>query len=317
MLRVVGICLITFASSAFGHHEAAVTIAQLTEQIEKTPTLTELYYQRGQEYISVDQLEKAKADFSKALSLRADYLPAARMLAQATFQLNQPDQALTQLRAAMTAAPAEHQFIMPSCHHLEGQILLKMDKPKEALVAFQEALKVPFPEIDTLRLRAEAQRRLGLTDQSIADLKAAWLKSNAIILRNEWLEALLAAGRADEALPVIEQELASSRFRSSWLIRRARAFLVNKHEKEAKEDLDAAIKELTDRLVVTPPPFSLLCDRALAYALSGQIEPAREDLKQARTLGAPEGACRLASEILSQKTPANSPEKQILKIDRP
>ena len=308
MLRVVGSCLLLFVASAFGHHEAAVTIAQLTDQIAKTPALTELYYQRGMELLSIDQLEKAKEDFSKALSLRADYLPAARMLAQATFQLNQPEQALAQLRKAMDAAPPEHQFILPSCHHLEGQILLKLDKTKDALVAFQEALKVPFPEIDTLRLRAEAQRRLGLTDQSIADLKAAWLKSNAIILRNEWLEALLAAGRTDEALPVIQQELSTSRFRSSWLIRRARAFLINQHEKEAKEDLDAAIKELTDRLVVTPPPFSLLCDRALAYALSGQIEPAKEDLKQARALGAPDGACRLVSEILSPP-PTNSPEK--------
>lgn len=286
---------------SWAHHDPAVTVEQLNAQIALTPQMPELYYQRGVELSAMGQLEKAGEDFAKALSLRADYLPATRSLAQVKFQLQQPEPALALLQEAMQKAPAEHQFLIPGCRHLEGEILLKLGKNEAALKAFDQALLGTYPEIDTWRLRAEAQRLLGKTDEMITDLKNAWTKSSAIILRNEWLDALIEAGRVDEALPVIEQELATSRFRSSWLIRRARANLAGKKPDAAKQDLEEAIAELSGRLTVTPPPFSLLCDRGLAYALLGQKEQAAADLKQAIELGAPPGSCRLLTSVLAKK----------------
>jgi tetratricopeptide (TPR) repeat protein len=287
------------------HHEPAVTIAQLTEQITRTPSLPELYYQRGVEYLAIEQPAQAKTDFQKAVELRSDYLPAKRYLAQIEFHGGDAATALAAIRAAIQVAPEEHQFLVPGCHQLEGEILLQLKKPAEALTALDAALKAPFPEIDTWRLRAEAQRQLGKVDECISDLHSAWEKTNAIILRNEWLEALIVSPRFLEAMPVIEKEIESGRFKSSWLIRRARVHLKENRATEAKSDLEAAVAELTSRLAVAPPPFLLLCDRGLAYALLGQFEAAAADLAQAKSLGAQTAHCRQLMALLAAKAPQN------------
>jgi tetratricopeptide (TPR) repeat protein len=155
------------------------------------------------------------------------------------------------------------------------------------------ALDTPLPALETLRLQAQILRELGQDEAALNSLKEAWLKTRAVILRNEWFDALIELGRGEEALPLVEQELENTRFRSSWLIRRARIFLQQKRSAEAKADLQAAIDELTPRLAVTPPPALLLCDRGLAYALLGQITPAEQDLAAARQLGVSETSCRL------------------------
>ena len=284
--------LLLLAARLWAHHEAAITIAELTEQISRTP-LPELYYQRGVEVFNLQDYPKARADFDQALKLRPDYLPAKRYLAIITAQEGNIDQALGIIQSAMVAAPEEHQFLIPGCHQLEAELLLKSNRLEPALKAVQEALKATVPDLASVRLEAHILRQLGRGSEAVDVLKAAWEKSRAVILRNEWLDALIDLGRADEALPVIEKELAESRIRSSWLIRRARIFLKTNRAKEAQADLQEAIDELTPRLATTPPPALLLCDRGLAYALLGQKAAAQTDLEAARKLGVSETSCRL------------------------
>lgn len=283
------------------HHEPGVTVEMLDQQIAATPGISELYYQRGVELASMNLPEKAEADFKKALELKPELLPAKRQWAAMLFSQGKAPEALEMIRKAMVEVPAEHQFLLPGCHQLEGEILLGMGKPADALTALNAALDRQFPDLDTWRMRAEAQRRLGKADECIADLKAAWEKTRAIVLRNEWLEALIENGRIETALPLIESELSTSRFRSSWLIRRARCQLKLNRPELAIPDLREAVTELTSRVSVEPPPALLLCDRGLAFALLGEMEPAKADLEKARTLGASPGNLRLLVALLPKQ----------------
>ncbi len=280
------------SSISWADHEPAVTIADLTKQIAQTPLLPELYYQRGVELIALQDLPKAQADFEQALQLRADFLPAKRYLARIADQSGHPEQALAILREAILKAPEEHRFLLPSCHQLEAELLVELHQPEAALTAINKALLDRIPALETWRLQAQILQQLGQTDAALNSLKLAWEKTRAIILRNEWLDALIAAGRKNEALPIIEAELASTRIRSGWLIRRARLSLQDQRTDAARADLREAIDELTPRLAINPPPALLLCDRGLAYALLGEIAAAKQDLAAARKLGISETTCR-------------------------
>lgn len=287
--------------AVWAHDEAGVHIEDLNERIAQLPEFPELYFQRGVEYLAMQDLEKARGDFLKALSLRADYLPATRSLAMVTFRLNDAPKALQILRDGIAQAPPAHAFLLPGCRQLEGEILLTQNKPTEALQALDLATKSDFPDVDTWRLRAVAQRRLGKHAECISDLKNAWQKSHAIILRNEWIDASISLGHIEEVLSIVEKELAESKWRSSWLIRRARIHLKSNRPTEANADLTAAVEELNQRLSSPTPPYVLLCDRGLAHALLNEKTLADSDLKRAKDLGAPAIACRLLEESLGNR----------------
>jgi tetratricopeptide (TPR) repeat protein len=300
VIRIGIVCCLLMAPLR-AHHEAAVTISELTVQIASNPKITELYYQRGVEYYGIQDYTKARADFQNALQQRPDYLPAKRYLAEITAQEGHVEAALEQLQAAMEAATADHRFLLPTCHGIQAQWLYQLHKLEPALLAVQDALQTPNPALETVRLHAQILRELGHHDEALACLKSAWEKSKAVILRNDWLDMLIALHRTTEALPIVEAELASTRLRSTWLIRRARLRLQLQQAAEAKADLTEAIAELTPRLATDPPPVTLLCDRALAYALLGRKPEAAADLAAARKLGISETSCRLVLAMLEQR----------------
>ncbi|HYV30346.1 MAG TPA: hypothetical protein VEO53_04455, partial [Candidatus Binatia bacterium] len=87
--------------------------------------------------------------------------------------------------------------------------------------------------------------------------------------------------------------LAETRWRSSWLIRRARVRLGCGEAAGGHADLLAAIGELNQRLLCgAHPDPGLLAERGLAFALLGDTSLAKRDLSAARKLGADRSALR-------------------------
>ena len=97
-------------------------------------------------------------------------------------------------------------------------------------------------------------------------------------------EALIDAGQFRQALARIEPQLASARWQSSWLLRRARAR--KGLGEESAPDVRTAIAELNRRLSPQHPDLTLLADRGTANALLGKMAEARKDLVAAKKLGA-------------------------------
>jgi tetratricopeptide (TPR) repeat protein len=147
----------------------------------------------------------------------------------------------------------------------------------------------PNVELDWYLIRSELQTRLGRFADAARDLQEGFQRTGSAVLEVESIEAMIDAAQFDAALEQIEPLLADCRWRSSWLIRRARVRLGQGSVAEAQTDLAAAIQEINSRLRGAQPESGLLADRALAFALLGELEPARQDYTRAKKLGA-EGA---------------------------
>jgi tetratricopeptide (TPR) repeat protein len=283
------------------HHQPGVTIEMLTEQLQKTPGLWELHFQRGSEYLYQRRYEESSADFREVLKLNPEHLPSSRLLAQILSEQGKPEEALGEISRGIqrtldqrSGEPAVKNWLSQAyCQ----QAALQLVEPKNAALALETLDKAlagsPYPELDIYRLRGEALRILGKQEQRIAELKAAYDKTGVVIIRNEWLEALIESGRHAEALPFIETNLANARMKAGWQLRRARVFLAIDKKTEAKADLQAAIEALTPIVTGELPPYTYLLDRGLAYALLEDYTKAKADLAKAKDLGARPGEWRL------------------------
>ena len=126
------------------------------------------------------------------------------------------------------------------------------------------------------------------TKARVAGLEDGIKATGSGVLETERVEALIDAGQHKLALERIEPQLADSRWRSSWLIRRARVRIGLGQRAAAREDLKSAIVEINQRLTPSSPDLTLLTDRGLASALLGDEEAAKKDFQSARDAGAEE-----------------------------
>lgn len=275
-----------------------ITIAQLTEQIAAAPEVAELYFQRAWNYRELPDYAAARQDFEQTLKLKPDFLPALRELARLDADEGRVPEAIVRLEKALASPAPDQAFHVPGCRSLLADLYLRAGRNAEALAAAEAGIRGREDlSLDLCLFRAEAQRRLGKHDERVRDLDAAARRVSSFVLKIAWLESLIDANRGDEALPLVERELETSRFQASWRIRRARVLLAKNREAEAREDLQAALTEIESRLRPDYPDVSLLCDRGVARALLGDQTAARQDLARARELKADAWMTRLLERL--------------------
>ena len=299
--------LLTFAfavmalpSTADPGHE--IRIGDLNKQIAENPTLPDLYFQRSVNYREVNRLADSRADLEKCLSLQKSFLPADRELARLDEHEGHRKEAIDRLEKAIAAAPPDAAFHLPGCYSVLADLLLKSDRKEDALNAASKGISLSQElTIDLYLLRAEAQRRLGKHDDRVRDLAGATEKLKSFVLRIAWIEALIDAGRSAEVLPEIQKEIETSRYKASWLIRRARVFLHDGKKAEAAADLDAALVEVESRIRPELPDLSLVCDRALIWALQGKRDEAAKALAEAKHRGADSWMTRVPEAVLAAR----------------
>jgi tetratricopeptide (TPR) repeat protein len=279
-----------------------VRIEDINAQIAANPNLPDLYFQRSVNYREINRLAEARADLDKCLTLQAGFLPASRELARLDEMENHRKEGIERLEKAIAAAPADAAFHLPGCYALLADMLLKDNSNEKALVAAGKGISLSQEmTIDLYLLRAEAQRRLGKNDDRVRDLAGAMEKLKSFVLRIAWIEALIDAGRSAEVLPEIQKEIDASRYKSSWLIRRARVRLHDGKKDDAIADLQAALTEIEPRIRPEHPDLSLVCDRALIHALQGKRDEAAKELADAKTRGADSWMTRVLESVLSEK----------------
>ncbi len=110
-------------------------------------------------------------------------------------------------------------------------------------------------------------------------------------------------------MPEIQKEIDSSRYKGSWLIRRARVYLHERKNTEAAADLSAALTEVESRIRPERPDLSLVCDRALIHALQGRREEAATALAEAKARGADHWMTRILEAVLSVPAVPDGAEK--------
>lgn len=276
-----------------------IRIDDLNKQITENPALPDLYFQRSINYREINRLADARADLEKCLTLQKGFLPADRELARIDELEGRRKEAIERLEKAVAAAPPEAAFHLPGCYSVLADLLLKSDRNDAALDAASKGIALTQElTIDLYLLRAEAQRRLGKHDERVRDLAGATERLKSFVLRIAWIEALIDAGRSAQVLPEIQKEIDTSRYKASWLIRRARVLLHDDKKQEAAADLEAALVEVESRIRPELPDLSLVCDRALIWALQGKRDEAAEALAEAKKRGADAWMTRVLESVL-------------------
>lgn len=279
-----------------GHTDISTTIKKLSAKIEEAPG-ADLYYQRATEYRALREYAHARADLRAALALEPDHLPSQIALIEA---LGDRDEALTRALKLSTSVDQRTS--------LQGASLLAAVHQKRG--ELEEALKI-IRRLDELTRKArkgdtsidlrhaDLLLELDRPGEAATVLKAAWDRTDSIVIRNNWIDTALTAGETDEVLPIIEKELRSSRFRSSWYIRRARALRLRNREAAARADLRAALEEINPRINPRRPDLTLIADRGLIHALMGHNALAQRDLTTLSQSSYPASAYRLLREHLA------------------
>ncbi len=280
---------------ALGHTDISETIKALTKRIETKPT-ADLYYQRATEFRALQEKVHAIEDLESALKIE----PHNRHALVALVQLYETD------KRAEALISRYQKFARNKEEKFEAYYLLASYNAKLGL--FEQACS----QCDTLHLirptedpaldlfHADLLIKLQRPNEAATILKKSLTRTKSIVVRNNWIDAALTAGQIKAVLPIIEEELSSSRFRSSWLIRRARASLMLKRKEAAHADLRAALLEIAPRINPERPDFTLIADRGLIHALMENKTRAKHDLETLKKSGYSPNAYRLLSSALAE-----------------
>jgi tetratricopeptide (TPR) repeat protein len=257
------------------HYDVNAVVAELTKKISKAPT-AELYYKRAVEFRALREKVHAVSDLRAALKL-SPHQPSIAALAEVLSGKEEHEEALRLGHELLERSDT------PANNALLARLSLDAGDYKDALRYIQ---KGPPLKDHTFLLHAYLLEREGKHEDAARILKAGHEKTKSIVIRNAWLDAAISAGQADQVLSILNEEISSSRFTATHRIRRAR-LLQNSDPKSANLDLKIALAELSPRVKPVRPDLTLIYDRGVALALSGNQEMALRDLATLRSSSLP------------------------------
>jgi tetratricopeptide (TPR) repeat protein len=257
-----------------------------------------LLLKRAAEYRALGQVDKAILDVKDALSLNPSTDFAWKELSRLYLSQGKHDLALEAINKALAAASDEEE--KPSIYMVRAEVLMALNNAPGALADMEQAFQQGSPELEWYIQRGQLQARLGKWDDCLKGLKEGYEQTRSIVLEIEWIEAMIDAGKAKEALALIEPHLANARWKSSWLLRRARARKAL--HLEFQQDLQSVLKELDERANPRFPDMTLVVDRGLACALLGKQEEAKKNYLEAKQLGADEWVLRRLEPLLKKSS---------------
>ena len=281
--------VLIFALGAASAHESPEhTIHALNARTKLTPAQL---YQRALAHRAIHEPEEAIRDLQAAISSEPGNLGYRLELCEAQLAAGEATEARHTADHALTLATSEDQ--RAGVQILRAQSYQLERKPKQALAATQRAFQeVPKGEIEWILLRSECQRALGLHQERIDALTEGLKNHPSAVIQTHRLDALIDASEFSAALKEIEQELANRRWKSSYLVKRARCLIGLGDEEDVKTALRSALGEIAARLNPERPDLFLLVDQGFAYALLGQQTKAESSLKLLKQNDAP--ACMTA-----------------------
>lgn len=301
-----------------GHDGPEHTVEELTARMAEEGETAARLLDRAVELVVLGRLSEAERDLELAVRLDPESRDALRELARLQAQGGRPEQGEATVDRALRlpgAEPVERGALWM----VRAEIRARRGRLREAVEDCDAAIRGYAGNPEWYLRRSAWQRRLGWNRKRLAGLEAGWRATGAGVLVIERIEALIDAGRHEEALARIEPELRESRVRAGWLVRRARARLGMGRVDEAGVDLKEALAELEIRLSAGRPDPGLLLDRALAQGLSGDSEGANRSLDRVLAEGGGEAEVSWVREVLagvSGRSEAGNSKKSGLKRHR-
>jgi tetratricopeptide (TPR) repeat protein len=295
--KSIFLALTLTASVVIAHESPEHTILALDKHQKLTPPQL---HQRALAHRATGKLDQAIADLQSAIAKEPKNLGYQLELTRMQLTARQPTKARHTADHALKLATTADQ--RANIHILRAEAYQLELKPKDALAATQLAFQaIPQGEIEWFLLRSECQRALGLHQQRIDNLAAGLKIHPSAVLKSHWIDALIDASQFAKALKEIDPELTDRRWKSSYLIKRARALIGLDRKADTETALLAALSEIAPRLNPKRPDPILLADQGIAYALLGQKAKAQHCLKLLHQHHAPDWITIRLEESISKK----------------
>ena len=273
------------AGTASAHEGPEHEIEELTQRMVEHGETAGLLAERAVEYRVLGKLAEATKDLERAVTIDPASLFVHRELARVLFLDGKADAAIAEVAQALTL-DTEEPADTAALRMLRAEIYRSKNEPKKAIEDCDAALKLHRRNPEWYMFRSDIHRRLKLPQERLAGIEEGIAQTGAGVLGIERVEVMIDAGQSAAALKIIETELADSRLKGSWLIRRARAFQALGKKTEAQADLADALEEIARRLNSKTPDVPLVLDKALALELRGEKRDAIRTYEQARDQGA-------------------------------
>ena len=209
-------------------------VVALTRAADLTANNMSALTQRAIAYRALDETSKALADYDELLRIDPKFYQAHQGKAEIYASHNQFDQALTEMDAALTTAPSDQ--------HMQIQravILSQLDRRADANAAFAAVIKAK-PSMEAYLARAASRPKDDLQGR-LADADAAEKlgpKNPAIL--NTRARAYVDAGKAAEALPMLDREISANPKSRGLLEWRALAYVKSGQTAAALKDFASA-----------------------------------------------------------------------------
>jgi tetratricopeptide (TPR) repeat protein len=287
---------------ASAHDSPGDVIHALSHRMELEGPTARLLAARAFEYQSLGQWNAAIADFDGALALQPRFSAALQGLAEAHLRLGNWTNAESAARRAVALYDDDGRRAPGQA--LLAQVMEAQTKWPEALDAWREALKAPYPEVDWFLGESRCLGQLGRYDDQAAALALARSRNPSVVLHRAWVRAMVDGGQLDTARTEIETGLEKARWQSSWLLLRARVHAREGDTVHQHEDARTALAELQGRINPERPDTWLVTECAIALALAGDEAGTREYEKQARALGVPGADLLEINQLLAQRATA-------------
>ena len=280
VLLVAGLTLPQLRLTA--HDGPEHEIDELTERIKVEGESADLLLERAIEYNVLNKTAEATKDLERALYFESHSPIILRELSRTYFATTKTNEAFdTASRGLKYAAPgAEHASLLM----VRAEVQRARRDYAKALEDADKAIQEHAESCEWYLFRSQLHQLLGQKKERIAGLASGVQETGSGLLEAEWLDALIDGGKAEAALAKIEEELKDARLQSTWLLRRAKARIALKKNAEAKSDLEAALKELNERVGRGIDPLTLM-DRGQIYELLGNKDEAKKDYEAAQGKG--------------------------------
>jgi tetratricopeptide (TPR) repeat protein len=273
---------VVLCSPARAHEGPEHEIEELTERIQSEGASADLLLQRAIEYNVLGKGSEAVKDLQRAVDIEPQSPIILRELARAYFLTGKTNEAIDTasrgLKHATEGAERAGLYMVRADVHRA-----KRDHAK-ALEDLDKAIKHHPENPESYLARSRLQLVLGQKRERIAGLEKGVQETGSGLLEAELIDAWIEAGKTDLALAKIEAELKDSRWRGTWLIRRAKVYFAMQQREDARDDLKEALEELNGRMRRGSDPL-LYVDRGHVYELLGNKEEAKKDYEHARDKG--------------------------------
>lgn len=271
------ICPMVFVGTVAAHSDVDPEIAKVTAELADQPDNVALLLRRGQLYRFNGKLNESLNDLEQAWLLDHENRQVALARCRTLVALGRNSEAEAALNQYLKdeAGGSRVAALVERAHLYAGT-----GRSDLAIADFSEALHF-YPTVELYLARGHLQKELGRLDAAAAGyLEGLSLLPQSRILRQKLIRIKTAQGHYPEALTLIDDELASAAVKTHWYLRRAEV-LAALGRTEAVDSARAHALVEANRAFARRPTALHLVARAKVYKALGQLEAAKQDLRQA------------------------------------